>query len=137
MAEAKLSEKEAEQQLSDRIAELESAAEWQLNATREEEDGMGDLVDLPICREEVQWSRLQKESQPWEQLDEEIEEIRRLMLRSAIETASKEKLSRGEPAIAAGQQCNNNNEADGVDGQLQRTVWDPGGFQQPCWEAHE
>jgi hypothetical protein len=54
---------------------------------------MGDLVDLPICREEVQWSRLQKESQPWEQLDEEIEKIRRLMLRSAIETVSEEKLT--------------------------------------------
>jgi hypothetical protein len=92
LAEAKLSEKEAEQQLSDRIAELESAAEWQLNATKEEEDGMGDLVDLPICREEVQWSKLQKESQPWEQLDEIIEEIRRLMIRSA-EAVSKEKLT--------------------------------------------
>jgi hypothetical protein len=103
LAEAKLSEKEAEQQLSDRIAELESATEWQLNATREEEYGMGDLVDLPICREEVQWSKLQKESQPWEQLDEIIEEIRRLMIRSA-EAVSKEKLSRGEPAIAVGQQ---------------------------------
>jgi hypothetical protein len=44
-----------------------------------------------------------KESQPWEQLDEEIEEIRRLMSRSAAETASEEELSRGEPAIAAGQ----------------------------------
>jgi hypothetical protein len=103
LVEAKLSEKEAEQQLSDRIAELESAAEWQLNATKEEEDGMGDLVDLPICREEVQWSKLQKESQLWEQLDEIIEEIRRLMIRSA-EAVSKEKLDRGEPAIAAGQQ---------------------------------
>jgi hypothetical protein len=27
--------------------------------------------------------------------------------------------------------------SSGADGQLQRTVWDPGGFQQPCWEAHE
>jgi hypothetical protein len=83
MAEAKLSEKEAEQEtVSDKTAELNFAAEWQVEAT-EEEDGMGDLVDLPICREEVQWSRLQKESQPWEQLDEVIEEIRRLMIRSA------------------------------------------------------
>jgi hypothetical protein len=64
---------------------LESAGEWKLNATREEEDDRGDLVDLPICREEVQWSRLQKESQPWEQLDEVIEEIRRLMLSSIVE----------------------------------------------------
>jgi hypothetical protein len=79
------------------------AAGWQVEAT-EEEDGMGDLVDLPICREEVQWSRLQKESHPWEQLDEVIGGIKRLMLRSEVETASEEELSRGEPAIAAGQQ---------------------------------
>jgi hypothetical protein len=64
---------------------------------------MGDLVDLPICREEVQWSRLQKESQPWEKLDEIIEEIIKLMIKS-IEAVSKGKLSRGKPAIAAGQQ---------------------------------
>jgi hypothetical protein len=126
-----------EQQVSqeDKTAELNFAAGWQVEAT-EEEDGMGDLVDLPICREEVQWSRLQKESQPWEQLDEIIEEIRRLMIRSA-EAVSKGKLSRGEPAIAAGQQMQQQQRSSGADGQLQRTVWDPGGFQQPCWEAHE
>jgi hypothetical protein len=137
MAEANLSEKVTEQQISqeDKTAELNFAAGWQVEAT-EEEDGMGDLVDLPICREEVQWSRLQKESQPWEQLDEIIEEIRRLMIRSA-EVVSKGKLSRGEPTIAAGQQMQQQQRSDGADGQLQRTVWDPGGFQQPCWEAHE
>jgi hypothetical protein len=137
MAEASLSEKVTEQQVSqeDKTAELNFAAGWQVEAT-EEEDGMGDLVDLPICREEVQWSRLQKESQPWEQLDEIIEEIRRLMIRSA-EAVSEEKLSRGEPAIAAGQQMQQQQRSSGADGQLQRTVWDPGGFQQPCWEAHE
>jgi hypothetical protein len=77
---------------------------------------MEDLVDLPICKEEVQRSRLQKESQPWEQLDEVIEEIRRLMLRSAAETASKEKLSRGEPAIVAGQEMQQQQQNNGVDG---------------------
>jgi hypothetical protein len=56
------------------------AAEWQVEAI-EEEYGMGYLVDIPICKEEVQWSKLQKESQPWEQLDEIIEEIIRLMIR--------------------------------------------------------
>jgi hypothetical protein len=103
LAKAKLSEKEVEQQLGDRIVELDSTSEWQLNATREEEDGKGDLVDLPICREEVQWSRLQKESQPWEQLDEIIEDIIRLMIRLE-KVVNKGKLSRGIPAIAAGQQ---------------------------------
>jgi hypothetical protein len=87
-AEEKLSKKEVEQQLSDRIAELESAADWQLNAKKEEEDVMGDLVDLPICREEVQWSRLQKKSQPLEQLDKVIEEIRRMMMNSAQESVN-------------------------------------------------
>jgi hypothetical protein len=53
----KLSEEEVEKRLSDEIAEEESAAEWPTSSTEEEEDGMGDLVDLPICREEVQWSR--------------------------------------------------------------------------------
>jgi hypothetical protein len=50
----------------------------------------------------VQWRRLHKESQPLEQLDREIEEIRRMMLRSAQEAVSKGKLSRREPTIAAG-----------------------------------
>jgi hypothetical protein len=67
MAEASLSEKVTEQQISqeDKTVELNFAAGWKVEAT-EEEDGMGDLFDLPICREEVQRSRLQKESQPWE-----------------------------------------------------------------------
>jgi hypothetical protein len=129
MAEAKLSKGEAEQQLSEETAKLESTTEWKDKATRDGEDFKGDRDDLPICREEVQWSRLQKESQPLEQLDEIIEEIRRMMLISA-EAVSKGKLSRGEPAIAAGQQ-QQQQRSSGADGQLQRTVWDPGGFQQP------
>jgi hypothetical protein len=81
-----LSEGKLKETQEDKTAELNFAAEWQVEAT-EEENSMGDLVDLPICREEVQPRRLQKESQPWEQLDEIIEEIRRLMIRSAEETA--------------------------------------------------
>jgi hypothetical protein len=79
MAEAKLSKGEAEQQLSEETAKLESAAEWQDKATGDGEDYKGDRVDLPICKEEVQQKRLHKESQPLEQLDEVIEKIRRLM----------------------------------------------------------
>jgi hypothetical protein len=71
-------------------------------------------------------------------LEKEIEKIRRLMSRSAAENSSEEKLSRREPTIAAGkQQMQQQQRSDGADGQLQRTVWDPGGFQQQCWEAHE
>jgi hypothetical protein len=84
----------------DKTTKLNFVVGWQVEAI-EEEDGMGNLVDLPICREEVQQSRPQKESHPWEKLDEIIEEIRRLMIRS-VEVVRKGKLSRGEPIIAAG-----------------------------------
>ena len=80
-----------EQQVIQReIAELNFAAEWQLEAIdKDEEDGMGDHDDLPICRKFLQLGRLQKQDQPLEQLDAVIEEIRRLMLRSE-KTASEE-----------------------------------------------
>jgi hypothetical protein len=58
---------------------------------------MGDLVDLPICRKYVQQSKLQKENHPWEQLDEVIEGIRRLMLKSTLEAINEEKLDRKDP----------------------------------------
>jgi hypothetical protein len=54
---------------------------------------MGDHDDLLMCQKFLQLRRLHEQSQPLEQLDEVIEEIRRLMLRSA-ETASEERLSR-------------------------------------------
>jgi hypothetical protein len=114
---------------------LNFAVGWKVEAT-EEEYGMEDLVDLPICKEEVQWSRLKKESQPREQLDEIIEEIRRLMIRS-VEAVNKVKLTRGEPAIVVGKQKQQQQRSDGADEQIQRSVWDLGGFRQPCWEAHE
>jgi hypothetical protein len=67
MEEASLPEKVTEQQVSqeDKTVELNFLAGWQVEAT-EKEDGMGGLVGLPICREEVQWSKLQKKSQPLE-----------------------------------------------------------------------
>jgi hypothetical protein len=134
LAEAKLSEKEAEQQLSGKTAEMNFAVGWQAKATRDGENRMGDRIDLPICREEVQPRRLHKENQQLEQLDEEVEEIRKMMLRSAAESVSKG-MNRREPAIVAGKM--QQQRSGGADGQLQRTVWDPGGFQQQSWEAHE
>jgi hypothetical protein len=93
-----LSEEVVEQQFSKETVELESAAEWPVNVTRDE-SSMGDQDDLPIEQhEELQPSRLHKENQSMKQLEEVIEEIRRLMLRSAEEVVSKEKLDRGEPA---------------------------------------
>jgi hypothetical protein len=83
LAEFELSEKRmTEQQVSqEETAELKSAAEWQLEATNEdededEEDGMGDHSDLPNGQKFLQLRRLQQQSQPLEQLDEVIEEIR-------------------------------------------------------------
>jgi hypothetical protein len=67
-----------------------------------DEEGMGDHGDLPMCKKKLQLGRLQKQSQPLEQLDRVIEEIRRLMLRS-VRTASKEKLSRKEAVAVAAQ----------------------------------
>jgi hypothetical protein len=51
MVEASLSKKVTEQQVSeeDKTTELNFATGWQVEAT-EEEDGMGDLVDLPIFK---------------------------------------------------------------------------------------
>jgi hypothetical protein len=99
-----LSEEEVGQQLSDeKPAGMGTAAEWPTKVTRDEENNMGGRCDLPIDKEEVQQVSLQKKSQPMEQLDEVIEEIRKLMLRSAIEAVSKEKMDRKEPARAAGE----------------------------------
>jgi len=61
MEEEKLSKGEAEKRLSDKTPKLNFAIEWQVEATKEE-DNMGDQDDLPIFKEEVQWSRIQKES---------------------------------------------------------------------------
>jgi hypothetical protein len=89
-----LSEEVVEQQFSGETVELESAAEWPVSITRDERS-MGDQDDLPIEKhEELQPSRLHKRNQPMKQLEEAIEEIRRLMLRSAEEAVNKEKLDR-------------------------------------------
>jgi hypothetical protein len=104
MAATELPQEEAEQQFSEETAELESAAEWPHSATKRDKDSMGDRVDLPTEMKELQQRRLHTENQPLEQVDEVIEEIRRLMLNSAVEIASNGKLSRREPARAAGQQ---------------------------------
>jgi hypothetical protein len=64
---------------------------------------MGDRAYLPIEKIEVQQRRLHIKSRPWEQLDEVIEKIKRLRIRSA-EAINKGRLSRGEPSIEAGKQ---------------------------------
>jgi hypothetical protein len=46
---------------------------------------MGDHDDLPICREKLQQRRLHTQSHPGQQLEEEIKQLRKLMLKSAEE----------------------------------------------------
>jgi hypothetical protein len=66
-----------------------------------DEEGMGDHSDLPMCQKNLQLRRLHEQSQPLEQLDKMIEDIRKLMLRST-ETANEERLSsRKEAATTA------------------------------------
>jgi hypothetical protein len=80
---------------------MDFAAGWQVKATEaDEEDGKGDHSDLPNCRKILQLRRLHEQIQPLEQLDEVIEEIRELMMRSA-ETTNKEKLGRREATTTA------------------------------------
>jgi hypothetical protein len=129
LKECELSEKRmTEQQVSqEETAELEIAVKWRLRATDEDEkDGMGDHDDLPNGQNLLQLGRLQRQSQPQEQLDREIEDIRRLMLRSA-QTTSEEKLGREKAAAAQRKQ---QQQQSGAHEKLQRLVWDPGGFQQ-------
>jgi hypothetical protein len=60
------------------------------------------------------------------------------MIRSA-ETVSKGKLSIREPGTAAGKKKHQQQQQHswrGADGQLQRMVWDPGGFQYWRRGAH-
>jgi hypothetical protein len=71
----------------------------QVRLEADEEEGMGDHSDLPICRKFLQLGRLHEQGQPIQQLDEVIEDIRRLMVESA-ETASKEKLAEKKAAAA-------------------------------------
>jgi hypothetical protein len=105
---------------------------------------MGDHDDLPIGKVEVQHRRLHKKRQPLEQLDGVIEEIKKLMLRSA-EAVIRWKLNRGEPAIAIGKKKNVQTQQQqqqqrhswrGAGGQLQKKVWDLGGFKRWRRGAH-
>jgi hypothetical protein len=95
LVEYNLLEEVAEKHLSDEPTELESAVEWKFSAIGDQ-GSMGDQVDLPIDKEEVQQGSLhERRSQSVEKLEEVIEEIRRRMLRSAQEAFNKRRLNRG------------------------------------------
>jgi hypothetical protein len=93
MAATTLSNEVAEQQFSKEIATCESAIGWKVEATEDRMEDMGDHCDLPICRKNLQPRRLHEQSQPLEQLDEVIEKIMELMVKSS-ETTNNEKISR-------------------------------------------
>jgi hypothetical protein len=96
MAVAELSGEGDEHQLNGKTAKLESAIEWLLSARKGDKNNMGYRIDLPTHKEEeMQPRRLHEESQPLEQLDKVLENIRRLMLRSTQEEVNEEKLTRG------------------------------------------
>jgi hypothetical protein len=66
---------------------------------------MGDQDDLPLDQhEEVQTRKTAKEPTNGDQLEEVIEEIRELMLKSTEEVVSRRRLNRGEPTAVAGKQ---------------------------------
>jgi hypothetical protein len=77
---------------------------------------MGDHDDLLMCQKNLQLRILHEQDQPLEQLDAVIEEIRRLMLRSA-ETSSEEQLSRKKEATVAAVQ-KQQQQQDGADEQI-------------------
>ena len=74
---------------------MEAATEWKTKVTRDEEDNLGDQSDSPIDKEEVQQNSLQKKIQSMEQLNEVIDEIRKLTLGLAEEVVNKEKMVKG------------------------------------------
>jgi hypothetical protein len=80
---------------------------------------------------------MHKKSQPLDQLDRVIEEIRRLMLSSA-EAFNKGNLNRGEPTTVVGKKKQQQQHSwRGAGGELQGKVWDPIGFQHWRRGAHE
>jgi hypothetical protein len=98
-------------------------------------EGMGDHDDLPNGQKFLQLRRLQKQDQPWEQLDEVIEEIMELMLNSA-DTASRERLSRRKQQQQ--QQCRSSSSSkNGADGSSKDLFGIQEDFQQLRGEAHE
>jgi hypothetical protein len=71
-----------------------------------------------------------------EQLDEVIEEIRKLMLDSIEESVNIRKLDEKKISQDVGKMQEQKKRSRGAERQLQEKVWDPGGFQ-PRWRAHE
>jgi len=76
--------------------------EWQVNTTIYEGDTLGDQCDFPKDKGYMQQYSLQQKNQPMEQLDEVVEEIRKLMLDSTEELVSMRKMGNKKPTRAVG-----------------------------------
>jgi hypothetical protein len=91
-------------------------------------------VKLEVDEKEMQQNEMKEKSQPVDQLDKEIEEIKRLMLEATQGATNREVWDKRKPAGAAGKK---KQQGKGEDGQLQEKVWDPGGSQQQSRGSHE
>jgi hypothetical protein len=92
------------------------------------------LIQQVRLEVEMQQNEMKEKSQPLDQLEEVIEEVKRLMLEATQGETNKEVWDRRKPAGAAGKK---KQQGKGADGQLQEKVWDPGGSQQYRRESHE
>jgi hypothetical protein len=91
-------------------------------------------VRLEVDEREMQQSGMKEKNQPLDQLEEVIEDIKRLMLEATQEAVSREGWNKREPTGAARQK---KKQGKGPDEQLQEKVWDPGGSQQHGRGSHE
>jgi hypothetical protein len=91
-------------------------------------------VKVEIDGEKRKQIILQGGNQPMDQLDKEIEEIKRLMLEATQEEIIREVWDRGKPAGVVGKK---KLQGKGADEQLQEKVWDLGGSQQHGRGSHE
>jgi hypothetical protein len=89
---------------------------------------------LEIDGKEMQQNEVKEKSQPVDQLDKEIEDIKRLMLEEAQEAINIEGWNIRGLVGATGKQ---RQQGRGASGQLQFQVWDPGGSQQHNRGSHE
>jgi hypothetical protein len=124
MVEVNLLEDMVKQQLSNMVVEFEPALEWQVNVIKDEVK----IEDKNEEEEMQQQNRLLKRSHPVDQLDKDIEEIRKMMFKLVQETANNgERWNRRDLATEGKQQ--QQQQGIGGNGKLQIQVWDPRGSQ--------
>jgi hypothetical protein len=78
------------------------ATERQVKTTIYEGDTLGDQCGFPKDKGEMHQDSLQQKNHPMEQLEEVVEEIRKLMLELIEELVSRRKLGNRKPTQATG-----------------------------------